>query len=215
MLQVSDMSRRAPLILLALTALPVSAEMFSWHAAELGVRLTDRWNLVLSERTRTRREFSYLDQQRVGATIRWSSGRFTPYAGYLYQPQQIARGHWTRGQRVFAGVEKVFALGAAAKMTNRLIAERYFSTGRPDYNRLRTHSRAVFGARRAAPYAQFEAMAVRRGFHSVRASGGMRFRLSPNTSFEAGYLYDCRRTFWGGDRHALVTAFRVDVGRRR
>ena len=81
-------------------------------------------------------------------------------------------------------------------------------TGRPDYNRYRSYFRIVIGRDRVTPYLQNELLAVRHGFHSMRNSAGLRFRLASRMTAETGFLYDHRQTEWGGDRAALVTAIR-------
>jgi hypothetical protein len=48
----------------------------------------------------------------------------------------------------------------------------------------------------------------------MRNSGGLRVVVSPKVAFEVGYLYDVRRTVWGGDRQAIVTEISFQPGGR-
>lgn len=207
------MSRFVILVLLALVT-PDSlqaTEFYSWHGFEFPLRLAEKVEVVLHHRTRTRHEWSYLDQSRAGAIVRWTAARgIVPYAGYYYQPQQLRADEWVRGQRVFLGAEKPFHLNSTAALTTRLAMERFFGTGRLDYNRYRSYCRLLLGGGRLTPFFQNEMLAVRQGYHSMRNSGGLRIRLSSFVHLEASYLYDVRRTVWGGDRQALVTGIRIE-----
>jgi hypothetical protein len=209
------MPLRAALLLFLLSACPAAAELFSWHGFDASVPVSERLELVLHHRTRTRHEYSYLDQSRVGSVVRWTAApRIIPFGGYYFQPQQVVPHRWHLGSRLFAGVEAPFPISTSVRLTTRIAAERFIGTGRPDYNRYRSYLRASFGARTATPWVQHELIAVRQGFHSVRTSGGLRFPLSSQVSAEVGYVFDCRRSIWGGDRHAIVTGLRYHVGRR-
>ena len=42
----------------------------------------------------------------------------------------------------------------------------------------------------------------------MRNSGGLGVRVTPELTVEGGFLYNIRRTFWGGDRQAIVTGLR-------
>lgn len=186
-----------------------AAEFYSWHAFDTPVISSKQYELVLHHRTRSRHEFHYLDQVRGGAIFRWNATpRLIPYVGGYFQPQQFRVHEWVEGRRVFFGVESPFRLGRMLALTARIAAERHIGTGRPDYNRYRTYERLVIGRARLAPFVQNEWLAVRQGLHSVRNSGGLRCRVTPHWTVEGGYLYDIRRTAWGGHRQALVTAIR-------
>jgi Protein of unknown function (DUF2490) len=185
--------------------------LYSWHSFETPVNFSKRWQLVLHHRERTRHEFSYLDQARAGGVLRWSATKhLTPYVGYYFQPQQLRSDEWIQGHRIFAGVEAPFQIGPGARLTTRIAMERFIHTGRPNYSRYRSSARVVFGRRRVAPYLQNEWLAVNQGFHSVRNSGGLRLRVSAAVVVEGGYLYDIRRSLWGGDRQAIVTGVRFE-----
>lgn len=184
-------------------------ELYSWHSFDTPALVTKRFELVTHSRLRSRHELQYLDQVRGGAVFRWNaSRRLIPYVGSYFQPQQVRTHEWTEGRRVFAGLEAPFRLGPHFALTTRLAAERFMGTGRPDYNRYRSYERLVIGHGRVAPYLQNEWLGVRQGFHSVRNSGGLRVRVTQELTVEGGYLYDIRRTVWGGDRQAIVTAVR-------
>ena len=186
-----------------------ATEMYSWHGLDIPVFGNKRFQLTAHTRLRSRHELSYLDQIRVGPVLRWNaSKRLIPFGGFYLQPQQVRPDTWFWGRRFFGGVEAPFRLNPKAQLTTRLVAERFINTGRPDYNRYRSSVRLVLGNGRVTPYLQSEFLAVRQGFHSMRNSGGLRYTVSPHLALEAGYLYDLRRTFWGGDRQALVTAIR-------
>ena len=194
---------------MALGGFANAAELYSWHGFDTPVVTNKRYEVVLHGRVRSRHELQYLDQARVGGIFRWKLGaRVIPFAGAYYQPQQVRAHQWTEGSRYFGGAEAPFKLGDSLALTTRLVAERFVGTGRPDYNRYRSFARLVIGRGRIAPYLQDEWLAVRQGFHSTRNSGGLRVRVSPKLSIEGGYLFDYRRTFWGGDRQAIVTAIR-------
>lgn len=203
------MTIRFILVLLALgPALTAATEFYSWHGYD--TRLVERGRLEVSlhHRLRTRHELQYLDQARFGSIARWNEKRFSILAGFYLQPQQIHEQDWTPGRRVFGGIEVPVQLGSRIVLSSRLVAERHMSTGRPDYARYRTSERVVFGAGRFRPFIQNELLAVKQGFHSTRNSGGMSLRINDEFSVEVSYLYDIRRTFWGGDRQAVVTSMR-------
>ncbi len=194
---------------LAYCGLTAAAELYSWHGFDTPAVVKKPYEVVLHSRLRSRHELHYLDQLRVGGTLRWKpTPRLIPFVGAYYQPQQITAHEWAEGSRYFVGAEAPFRLGASLALTTRLVAERFVNTGRPDYYRYRSSERLVIGRGRIAPYLQNELLAVRRGFHSTRNSGGLRVRVSPQLTVEGGYLFDSRRTFWGGDRQAIVTAIR-------
>jgi hypothetical protein len=194
---------------LALGGLATAAELYSWHGLDTPVVTNKRYEVALHARLRSRHELQYLDQIRVGGIIRWKlSARVIPFVGTYYQPQQRVAHQWSEGSRYFGGAEAPFRLGDSLALTTRLVAERFVGTGRPDYNRYRSSERLVIGRKRIAPFLQNECLAVRQGFHSTRNSGGLRVRVSPQLTIEGGYLFDYRRTAWGGNRQAIVTAIR-------
>jgi hypothetical protein len=200
---------RSVILSLAIGGFPAAAELYSWHTLETPVLKGKGYELVLQSRLRSRHELTYLDQLRAGGILRWNATpRLIPYAGAYFQPQQVRSQQWVEGRRFFAGLEAPFRLGNSLALTMRIAAERHVGTGRADYNRYRTFGRLVLGRRRVAPFVQNEWLAVRQGFHSVRNSGGLRVRVTPQLTVEGGYLYDIRREFWGGDRRALVTGVR-------
>lgn len=202
-------SRSGFLLLFAAGALLRGTELYTWHSFEEPVVQTSRFELNIHHRTRTRHEMHYLDQVRGGAILRWTLfPKVTTLYGVYVQPQQIRSGEWTTGRRLFAGVEVPIAVKDGLTLSTRLVAERHIATGRPDYNRYRSHTRLVFGHARIAPYFQHELLAVHHGFHSTRNSGGLRMRINSQLTVEAGYLYDNRRREWGGNRQAIVTAVR-------
>jgi len=176
---------------------------------DTGLVKTRRWDVAFHHRTRSRHEFSFLDQSRIGTLTRLAlSGRANVLLGYYFQPQQIRTATWVRGQRFFGGVEGILYRGNRFTLNTRAVAERHIGTGRPDYNRYRTMGRITFGKRKIRPFIQNEILAVNNGFHSTRNAGGAVVQISPETTLEVSYLYDTRRTFWGGDRQALVTSIR-------
>ena len=187
-----------------------ASELYSWHTFDTPVLSGKRYELRLHSRVRSRHEGQYLDQVRGGAVLRWdATPRLIPFAGIYFEPQQVRPREWTRARRFTAGLESPFQLrGGALTLTARLLVERLADSGHPDYTRYRSFARLDIGNRRVAPFLLNEWFAVRQGFHSVRNSGGLLFRLTPRLTVEGGYSYDIRRTFWGGDRQAIVTAIR-------
>jgi hypothetical protein len=196
--------------LLAVPGLVSATELYSWHSFDSPVVDAKKVQLILHHRTRTRHELSYLDQSRVGSILRWKAkAGLIPFVGYYFQPQQLRHQEWTRGHRVFTGVEAPFRPAPSLAVTTRLAAEHFMRTGRQDYNRYRSYARLVIGRGRVSPFVQNEVLAVRQGFHSTRNSGGLRFAFR-HVTLEAGYLYDIRRMAWGGDRQAIVTSLRYE-----
>lgn len=200
---------RWAVLILSLSLASPAAELFSWHAVDTRVVSQGRFELTLHHRTRTRHEITYLDQSRVGPVARWTvNPRLALLGGYYFQPQQIRPHTWSEGQRVFFGVETPLVNRRGSVLAMRAVAERHMFTGRPAYNRYRTSLRWTMGQARLRPFVQNELLAVWPGFHSTRNSGGLSFRLSPVASLDVSYLYDTRRTFWGGDRQSIVTSIR-------
>ena len=193
-----------------------AAELYSWHSQDFSIRAHSKLEVVLHSRLRTRREFGSLQQVRTGPIVRWQAGpKLAPFFGYYYQPGHDPGTTWSGGHRIFAGVETAAALPRGCVLTTRLAIERHMIRTRGfDYNRYRTYSRLLFPGR-VSPYLQTEWLAVRQGFHSTRNSGGIRLRLGAGTTLEAGYVYDIRRTFWGGDRQAVVTSLRFQIPAKR
>ncbi|MBM3814097.1 MAG: DUF2490 domain-containing protein [Acidimicrobiia bacterium] len=205
-----------PLVpLLTLPASLSATELFSWHLFDTQMRVNRHADLVIHSRVRTRDEFHRLQQARGGAIVRFHAGKnLIPYTGYYFQPAHEAGDPWTKGHRAFVGVERPFAVALGTVLITRIAAERHMNTGRPNYMRFRTYTRLQLPGRRVAPFIQNEWLAVKQGFHSVRNSGGLRIRLSPVMTLEAGYLYDIRRASWGGDRSAIVTALKFQLPER-
>jgi hypothetical protein len=156
----------------------------------------------------------FLEQSRYGGIARFygssRSPRFFWLAGYYYQPNHSLDGGWFKGHRAWGGFESQPVVKPGYAILFRAVSERHINTGRPSYFRHRTALRWTGGAgsRKVRPFVQNEVLAVWPGFHSTRNSGGLAVRLSPEWLLEAAYLYDTRRTFWGGDRQAVVTSFR-------
>ncbi|MBM3758831.1 MAG: DUF2490 domain-containing protein [Acidobacteria bacterium] len=190
--------------------LPAGAtELFSWHTMDTTLIQKGRFELSSHHRTRTRQELTYLDQSRVGAIGRWTARpKLVVLAGYYFQPQQLRDDLWTRGHRVWGGVEAPLWSKPGHLVSGRLLMERHLSTGRADYFRYRTSLRYVAGKGRVRPFIQNEVLAAWPGFHSTRNSGGVMMRLNDQLSLDVSYLYDVRRTFWGGDRQSVVTSMK-------
>ena len=207
---------RSAALLLSLSLSSPATELFTWHVLDTRVVSSGRFELNLHHRTRTRHELSYLEQSRVGPVARWAySPRLTLIAGYYFQPQQIRPQTWAEGQRVFVGVESLVAHKPGAALLLRGFTERHVHTGRPAFTRYRTALRYTMGQHRVKPFVQNELLAVWPGFQSTRNSGGLSFRLSPVLTMDVSYLYEIRRTFWGGDRQSIVTSLRWTPQRTR
>ena len=207
-------------LLLSLSLPGGATELFSWHVLDTRVLSRGRFELTLHHRTRTRHELSYLDQSRVGPVARWTySPRLTLIGGYYFQPQQIRPDVWAEGQRFFAGVESLVVSKPGTALLLRGFTERHVHTGRPAYTRYRSFLRWTIGQRRIKPFLQNELLAVgpgsQSGFQSTRNSGGLSCRLSSQVTLDVSYLYETRRTFWGGDRQAIVTSVRWTPQRTR
>jgi hypothetical protein len=201
---------------LALNNFPAFAitELYSWHVLDEIMPLHRKLDLVIHSRLRTRREFHSLQQVRGGPILRWKpAGRWTVIGGYYFQPAHDPGQEWNRGQRVFGGIERALTL-KPVNLIGRLALERHINAGRPSYYRYRSYLRLNIPRGRISPFLQNEWLGVKQGFHSVRNSGGLRIRLTKRVTFEGGYLYDIRRTFWGGDRSAIVTAIQFRPGER-
>jgi hypothetical protein len=183
-------------------------ELYSWHGFDLPVPLSSKFELIVHSRLRSRNELNQVQQVRSGGIFRYSAGKLTPFFGYYFQPAHESHSPWTKGHRFFTGVERALALPGNFSFTARLAAERHISTGLPAYMRYRSYAKLQFPGKRVAPYLQNEMLAVRQGYHSMRNGGGLSFRFNSGIVFEAGYLYDIRRTFWGGDRSAIVTSLK-------
>ena len=203
---------RARLIfaLLALSvACPAATELYSWHVFDARLFSTNRFELAAHHRTRSRHDFSYFDQARFGVTFRFAvNPRLTVLGGYYFQPQQVRPHVWTKGQRPFLGLETPLVKTKSSTVALRLVTERHIHTGRSNYTRNRTSVRWTMGTGRVRPFLQNELLAVWPHFHSTRNSGGLSLRLNSELSMDVSYLYDSRRTFWGGDRQSIVTSLR-------
>lgn len=194
-------------LLLASTA--GATELFSWHVFDTRLVNQGRFELTLHHRTRTRQDFHYLDQSRFGSIARFNlNPRISLLGGYYFQPQQVRDEVWTKGQRIFAGFEAPLVQRRNSVVSMRALTERHVGTGRADYTRNRTSLRWTMGSRRVRPFLQNELLAVWPHFHSTRNSGGFSIRLSDELSMDVSYLYDLRRTYWGGDRQSIVTSMR-------
>jgi len=197
---------------LLLCAPLTATELFSWHTMDTRVAHQGRVELFLHHRTRLRDELHFLEQSRVGAIARIhlnpKTSRFFWLAGYYFQPNQRLTNRWDLGQRVWGGFEAQPYAKPGHVVMLRAVSERHFNTGRPAYFRHRTALRYTAGTGRVRPFVQNELLAVWPGFHSTRNSGGLWVQLSKELLLEATYLYDSRRTFWGGDRQAVVTMLR-------
>lgn len=202
------------LLLLIPTAGSSGAESFSWHALEAPVFATQRFELIAHSRVRTRSHFSKFDDVRAGPVV-----KFHPFAhvsllgGYYFQNGDPLDPVPTHTNRLFTGVEIPWSWNART-MTSRSVVERYIGGIRSDYTRYRTSLRITWQQRRLSPYLQSEALFVRDGFHSSRTSAGIILRPERHVRMEIGYLFDVRRAFWGGNRHALVTNVRFQRAER-
>jgi hypothetical protein len=199
-------------ILLALAfTVPVfpATELFSWHSFDTRLFSTNRFELALHHRTRVRQEFRYFDQDRVGPVARFTiRPRLTMIAGYYFQPQQVRPSDWAEGQRVFLGFETPLMSTRRSVLSLRGFTERHIGTGRPNYTRHRTSLRWTFGQGHVRPFLQNEVLAVWPQVHSTRNSGGLSVRLNDQFNLDLSYLYDLRRTFWGGNRQSIVSSIR-------
>ena len=129
---------------LALCGLASATELYSWHGFDTPVVMKKRYEVALHSRLRSRHELHYLDQIRVGGTLRWKpTPRLIPFVGAYCQPQQIRAHQWAEGSRYFAGVEAPFRFGASLALTTRLVAERFVGPSQPSYNRYRSSERLV------------------------------------------------------------------------
>ncbi|MBL8178887.1 MAG: DUF2490 domain-containing protein [Bryobacterales bacterium] len=184
-----------------------ATELYSWHGFDYAETLHPKLELQITSRLRTRDEFKFLQQVRGGPVLRWRvSEKNVLYGGYYLQPGHDPSAPWRMGQRLFIGLERPWNFKKFT-ISNRIAAEHHFTGGaRANYNRYRTSTRLFFPGRRITPFVQSEWLAVRQGFHSTRSSGGLRVRLNAMMTMEASYLYDIRRTVWGGDRSAIVTS---------
>ncbi|MBK5295001.1 MAG: DUF2490 domain-containing protein [Acidobacteriia bacterium] len=198
--------------------MPVLAatELYSWHLFDVQTKINKSFEIILHSRIRTRDEFHQVQQLRTGAILLWhpKNMKLTPIFGYYYQPVKEKNIPWRDGHRVFAGLMRPFPLPERMVLNTRIAVERHMYDGVPGYMRYRTYVRLEIPKGKITPFVQNEWLAVKTGFHSVRNSGGIRFQLSPNTILETGYLYDIRRTVYGGDRSAIVTTFRYTIPER-
>ena len=184
-----------------------ATELYSWHSLDFAEQLHSKLELQLTSRIRTRDSFHFIQQVRGGPILRWrATEKNMLYGGYYSQPGHDPNVPWRMGKRLFVGIERPWNF-TRFMILNRAAYERHFTGGgRPDYNRYRTSTRLLFPGRTVTPFVQSEWLAVRQGFHSKRSSGGIRVRVSASMTFEASYLYDVRRTVWGGDRSAIQTS---------
>lgn len=197
------------LLLFAIASPCVATEVFSWHTMDTALIQKGRFELTAHHRTRSRHELSYLDQSRWGTIGRWTANqKLVVVAGYYFQPQQVRPDVWKRGHRLFAGVEAPLYVKPGNVVSGRFLMERHMNTGRPGYFRYRTSLRWVHGRGRVRPFLQNELLAVWPGFHSTRNSAGLQMRLNEHLTMDVSYLYDTRRTFWGGDRQSIVTSMK-------
>jgi len=200
--------------LLLLPPIAPATEFYSWHAVDAVFTVRPRLELALHGRIRSREEFNTLEQARAGPIVRWSPGADKAlYGGYYFQPGHTPAAPWVGAHRLFAGSESRLVSRGSGQLTGRLVFERHFTSVRPSYNRYRAGLRWHWN-RRLAPFFTHEWLAVRQGFHSLRNSGGLRWEIDKGLTLELGYLYDTRRTSWGGDRQALVTSLRFHGGER-
>ena len=199
------------LILLATAFVCQGQTFFTWHSVDQPFKISERAQLVIHQRTRTRED--HLDQVRAGPILRVAlTPSLTLFSGYYYQPGQPSDDEWFMGHRLFGGLEKRGQFTPSLSWVGRLAAERHIGTGRPNYNRYRSYLRVLAGRGAVAPWIQNEVLAVRDGFHSTRNGGGLRFRMSSRVGAEVGLLYDYRRQEWGGDRVAITTALSYQWG---
>jgi hypothetical protein len=200
----------AVLIALVCTSGPAGAQgLFTWHAFDGVFKASERLEITLHGRIRTRIRESVedLDQVRGGTIVRVAAFGGSFVGGYYFQPQHTTEHKWKPGHRFFTGIEKSVALSDALSGIVRFSMERHAVAGK-DYNRYRSYARLGIGRGAVAPYLQNEFLAVRQGFHSTRNSLGLRWRVSDRLTVEGGVLYDVRRRVWGGDRFAVVSAVR-------
>ena len=193
-----------------------ATELYSWHLFDVFAKINKSFDITLHSRLRTRDEFHQLQQVRTGVVLVWhpKNLKISPVAGYYYQPVKERDRPWREGHRVFMGLMRPFQLPNKMVLNTRISAERHMYEGLPGYMRYRSYVRLEIPKRKITPFIQNEWLAVKTGFHSVRNSGGLRFQLTPHTMLEAGYLYDIRRTIYGGDRSAIVTTFRYTLPER-
>lgn len=197
-------------VLLA-AALPVAgaSDLFSWHSFEVRVASRGRLEVTLHTRARTRHELRSYDLSQVGPLVRWAAtDRVALVGSFYFRPQRTHPGVWIWGRRSFFGVEAPILKKPGNTVTSRVLVDRLIGTGRPDHNRYRALVRWTIGRGLVRPFVQHETLAARTGFHSTRQSGGLTVQISEQLSMDASYVYDTRRTFWGGDRQAIVTSVR-------
>lgn len=199
------MVRSAALVLIFGNRL-VAGELFSWHSFDVAERITNKIDVQVTTRLRTRDDFHLFNQMLGGPMVTYRANpRLLYFGGYWAQPGHESTRPWTMGHRTFGGVDRRWALRNYT-LVGRLTLERHIGNGRASHNRYRTYARLFFTRRVVTPFTQYEWMAIREGFFSSRQTAGLRFHVHERMMIDVSYLYDVRRATWGGNRHAIVTS---------
>jgi len=198
-------------LFLAIAGPACPQEFYSWHTHEIASNLTERSSIVFHTRLRSRQSFQHLAQFRAGVLLGYNFRGFNLTGGYYVEPNHPLDSEWQSGHRLTTSVSRSFPLRPRFTATPRLNMDRFFTVVRGDFNRFRSGVRWDYG-RLSGPYMINEVMFSATGFQSTRHTAGWRVRPLPQVQFEAGYVYDVRTAYWGGNRQAIITVMRYQLG---
>lgn len=174
------------------------------HALEAGVPVSSRLQLTLHSRARTEPGGLGPYQLRMGPIVKFTlRPNFSILAGYYFTVQQRAERDVRGAHRYFGGLELLAVDKRAMSVELRFLTERFVVTG-DDFTRIRNRVRLSANSP-VAPYTSGEWFLDRKGWRSVRYSGGVRWRYSWLIDLDAGYFYEPRRDDLGPNRRMFLT----------
>jgi hypothetical protein len=193
------------LVLLAATGI-AAQQIETQHGFDATVPFTPKLDVLFHCRLRTQPGRLGLYQVRLGPIVSYDlTDRWTLLGGYYFAQQENRDGDFIAGHRAFGGVEGALLRRGRAVVDGRALVERFVPDNAPNFNRYRARTRFSWKAA-VSPYVGQEWFYDRKGWRSVRVSGGVRWNVARKVELDLGYFYEPRRASVGPARHMFLTS---------
>lgn len=199
---------------LALLPPPLQAQPETQHLINMPWRINPRVEVFLHSRFRTRPASQGLYQGRLGTWVGVKANpRVTAIAGYYFaEEEEVARKRdWEGLNRYFGGAEHLIAKHKGTWM-GRHLAERFYGPNGKAYFRVR-HRVGWEAPTRLQPYTNVEVFWDRHAWRSVRYQAGLRYKVTPRTSWDFHYFHEPRRQdvgWWSRNMWGSTLEVRLD-----
>ncbi len=195
---------------------PLAAQVETQHVINAPWQINPRVDITLHGRLRTRPTSQGLYQVRAGALLGLRlSPRWKAIAGYYFSEVEETK-DWEGWNRTFGGVEH--RLGTSkGTWSARHLAELFDAPRGLVYYRVR-HRVGWESASRLAPYSNVEYFWDNQAWRSVRYQVGLRYKITPRTSWDFHYFHEPRRQdvgWWSRNMWGTTLEVRLDDPEKR